>query len=72
MSKGEITRYYKLMSPADQRAFDRWLKANAIVGLILTIGIVAMAISGSKARDPSVADNTTSDCVAALCSETAR
>jgi hypothetical protein len=72
MGKGEIARYYKFMSQADQRTFDRWLKANAIAGLILTIGIVAMAISGSKARDPAVADNTTSDCVAALCSETAR
>jgi hypothetical protein len=72
MSKGEIARHYKRMSPADQRTFDRWLKANAIVGLILTIGIVGMAISGSKARDPAVADNTASDCVASLCSETAR
>jgi hypothetical protein len=72
MGKGEIARHYKIMSPADQRTFDRWLKANAIVGLILTIGIVAMAISGSTARDPAVADNITSSCVAALCSETAR
>jgi hypothetical protein len=72
MGKGEIARYYKFMSPADRRTFDRWLKANAIVGLILTTGIVAMAISGSKARDPAVADNTASECVAALCSEKAR
>jgi hypothetical protein len=72
MGKGEIARYYKFMSPADQRTFDRWLKANAIVGLVLATGIVAMAISGSKERDPAVADNSTSDCVAVLCSETAR
>jgi hypothetical protein len=72
MGKGEIARYYKFMSPADQRTFDRWLKANAIVGLVLTTGIVAMAIGGSKARDAAVADNTASGCVAALCSEKAR
>jgi hypothetical protein len=26
--------------------FDRWLKANAIVGLILAIGMLAMALAG--------------------------
>jgi hypothetical protein len=72
MGKGEIARYYKFMSPADQHTFDRWLKANAIVGLILTIGIVAMAISGSTARDPEVAQNTLSGCAAISCSETMR
>jgi hypothetical protein len=72
MSKGEIARHYKRLSPADQRTFDRWLKANAIVGLIFTIAIVAMAISGSTARDPEVANNTLSGCVETSCSETMR
>lgn len=71
MGKGEIARYYKFMPPADQRTFDRWLKANAIVGLIFTIAIVAMAIGGSTAHAPAVADNTATDCVATSCSEKA-
>lgn len=72
MGKGDMARMYKYMSAEDQRTFDRWLKANAIAGFIFTIGIVAMAIGGSTARDPAVADNTATDCVATSCSEKAR
>jgi heme/copper-type cytochrome/quinol oxidase subunit 1 len=28
------------------REFDGWLKANAVFGLILTIGVLAMALAG--------------------------
>jgi hypothetical protein len=34
------------LSPEDQREFDRWLKANAIVALIIAVGMLAMALAG--------------------------
>ena len=36
------------LSPEDQREFDRWLKANAILGLIIAVGLLAMALAGSN------------------------
>jgi hypothetical protein len=69
MGKSDIARTHKHMSPEDQRTFDRWLKANAIVGLLFTAAIVAMAFAGSKSvgpRDATVADNKNASDVAAL------
>jgi hypothetical protein len=34
------------LSPEDQREFDRWLKANAIVALIIAVAMLAMASIG--------------------------
>jgi hypothetical protein len=51
MGKANVSMLYKQMSPEDRSTFDRWLKANAIVGLILTVGIVAMAVAGSRSTD---------------------
>jgi hypothetical protein len=59
MAKGEIFQRYKLLSKGDQATFDRWLKANAVVGLILVAALVAMALAGSHSdapRNPMVAD----------------
>jgi hypothetical protein len=50
MGKGYISRFYKTMSPVDQRTYNRWLKANAILGLILAGGLVAMAIARRSSR----------------------
>jgi hypothetical protein len=36
------------LSPQDQREFDRWLKANAVLGLIIAAGLLAMALAGSN------------------------
>ena len=59
MGKGSIAHYSKRMSPEDQRTFDRWLKGNAIVGLILAVGIIAMAIAGSNsAPSPAAVANS--------------
>jgi hypothetical protein len=55
MAKGKIFRYYKLLSQEDQGTFDRWLEANAVAGLILAAGLVAMALAGSNAKSPSEA-----------------
>ena len=51
MGKANVSMLYKRMSAEDRSTFDRWLKANAIVGLILTVGIVAMAVAGSRSTD---------------------
>ena len=61
MAKGTIFKRYKMLSDEDQRAFDRWLEANAFMGLILAAGIVAMALAGANStapRDPMVADGS--------------
>jgi hypothetical protein len=52
MSWDDIPRERKAMSEADRRAFDRWLKANAIAGVILAAGIIAMALAGSNSARP--------------------
>jgi hypothetical protein len=41
------------MSPEDQLEFDRWLKANAIVGSILAVGMLLMALGGSNSMRPT-------------------
>jgi hypothetical protein len=43
-----VDRRFTPLSPEDQREFDRWLKANAILGLIIAVGLVAMALAGSN------------------------
>ena len=32
--------------PSNPREFDGWLKANAVLGSILAVGIMAMALAG--------------------------
>ena len=34
-------------SPQDWREFDRWIKANAIIGSLLAAGLFAMAVAGA-------------------------
>ena len=68
MGKSDAALNYKSMSPEDQLSFDRWLKANAIFGLILAAGVVAMAFAGSRtvgSRDATMADNRDASDVAA-------
>jgi hypothetical protein len=52
MGKG-VMREYQRLSPEDKRAFDRWLKTNAILGSILAVGMLAMASAGSGSRGPT-------------------
>ena len=60
MGEGRIFQQSKPLSPEDQLTFDRWLKGNAIAGLILAAGLVAMALAGSisGSREPILADGT--------------
>jgi hypothetical protein len=39
------SREYQRMLPEDQRRFDGWMKANAVLGFILFLGMVAMALA---------------------------
>jgi hypothetical protein len=41
--KGSVMRNDYLRNP---RELDRWLKANAVLGSILAIGMLAMALGG--------------------------
>jgi hypothetical protein len=45
-------REYQKLSPEGQRAFDRWLKTNAIFGAILAVGMLAMALAGINSEGP--------------------
>lgn len=68
MRKGDILRKLKTMPPEDRRVFDRWLKANAIFGLIFAAGIIAMALAGSYSAGPrhaATANSTKASDVAA-------
>jgi hypothetical protein len=38
--------------PRSSPGFDRWLKANAVVGSILAIGMLAMALAGLYSPPP--------------------
>ena len=50
-----ISQQHQKMSPEDQRTFDRWISANAIFGLVLALGILAMAVAGFNAPAPDAA-----------------
>ena len=39
-------------SPQDWREFDRWIKANAIIGSLLAAGLFAMAVAGAPSAGP--------------------
>jgi hypothetical protein len=54
--------------PEDQREFDRWLKANAIVALIIAVAMLAMALAGSNSSgrpDSALIDSPKSPDIAA-------
>src|SRR5262249_52988422 len=44
--KGRRCGERRRLSLEDQREFDRWLIANAILGLIISGGMLAMALAG--------------------------
>ena len=39
-------------SPQDWREFDRWIRANAIIGSLLAAGLLAMAVAGAPSAGP--------------------
>jgi hypothetical protein len=52
MGKVDISIRHRSVSSEDQRAFDRWLKANSILGMIIAVLFVAMAVAGWMAEGP--------------------
>jgi len=41
--EGAVMRNFYLRNPHE---FDRWLKANAVIGSMVAIGMLAMALAG--------------------------
>ncbi len=41
-------REFQNMSPEDQLTFNRWIRANAVVGSIFAVGMLAMALIGGS------------------------
>ena len=66
MEKDYTSRFYKTMSPEEQRVYNRWLTGNAIIGSILAMaGLVAMAIGGfNSAPSPTMANSKNPDVIA--------
>ena len=49
-------------SPQDWREFDRWIRANAVIGSLLAVGLFAMAVAGvpsAGSGDTAAAGNST-------------
>jgi len=44
--RGEFINEYQKLNSEDQKAFRRWLWANAIFGAILLTGLIALALKG--------------------------
>jgi hypothetical protein len=55
MTKSQLHSMYKNSSAQDGRTFNRWLAANAIVGLTSVAVLIAMALVGSKVHAPQQA-----------------
>jgi hypothetical protein len=58
MTKGGIFIRYQHLSPRDRRAFDPWLRAGAVAGVLLALAVVAVAVNGSGTPGPSAAPAT--------------
>src|SRR6476619_7489576 len=39
-------------SPEDWREFDRWIRANAVIGSLLAAGLLVMAVAGAPSAGP--------------------
>ena len=58
MQKRDIVEKW---SPQDWREFDRWIRANAIIGSLLAAGLFAMAVAGAPSAgsgDTAAAGNS--------------
>ncbi len=58
--RGEFINEYQKLNSEDQKAFRRWLWANAVVGGILLAGLIALTTSfpgnesGATAQNPTM------------------
>jgi hypothetical protein len=42
------------LSPQHQHAFEQWLKGCAVVGAILSLGLMAMGLAGSRTAETEI------------------
>lgn len=49
VEKRDIVRKW---SPEDWREFDRWIRANAVIGSLLAAGLLVMAVAGAPSVGP--------------------
>jgi hypothetical protein len=59
MMRGDIPDQYRRLNPEDQKAFNRWLWSNAIVGAILLTGLIVIATKYSGDDSVATAQKTT-------------
>jgi len=59
MMRGDIIDQYPRLNSEDQKAFNRWLWANTIVGAILLAGLIVLASKFSGDDSVASAQNTT-------------
>src|SRR5262249_17802030 len=60
--RSSLLYYYQLLPAVEPRTFDRWLQANAMVGSIIAVALIARALAGSRSiapRDAAIAGGTT-------------
>jgi hypothetical protein len=57
--RGEIINEYQKLNSADQKAFGRWLWANAVVGAILLAGLIALTCNFPGDELEATAQNAT-------------
>jgi len=55
--RGEIINEYQRLNPEDQKAFRRWLWANAVVGAVLLTGLIALASNFPGDESEAIAQN---------------
>jgi hypothetical protein len=60
MTKGEAFAKIKHLSSEERLAFNRWLQGCAVVGSILGIGLMAMAVAGSRTPSKTASEQTRS------------
>jgi hypothetical protein len=56
MGIGRILEQYKTQFPDDQATFKRWMRANVVLGSLIAIGLIAMAVAGSRSGPPQEVD----------------
>jgi hypothetical protein len=48
MTKIEILAEYRNLSSEDRHSFERWLRANTVVGSMFALALVAFAVAGLR------------------------
>jgi hypothetical protein len=62
--RGEIINEYQKLNSEDQKTLRRWLLVNAVVGVILLTGLIALALQGDESG--ATAQNATTHTQAKL------